>query len=132
MEVIHSPEATRRPGVVTRPIRLADGRDWGFVLPSIRLIPTFYDARDEAGRTITAVAPRIERMLPPAVQARLSAILAAVDGRAPDALLRAFLSLVVELLLSSHDIDSETAIALLDFDPREFRRLVDEALASIQ
>jgi hypothetical protein len=123
---------TRRPGVAARPVRLADGRDWGFVLPSIRLSPVFYDATDDSGRTITAVAPRIERTLPPAVQTRLSALLAVADERAPDALLRAFLSLVAELLLASHDIDPETALALLDFDPREFPRIVDETLSTIR
>jgi hypothetical protein len=132
MAVIHSPETTRRPGVVTRPVRLADGREWGFFLPTLRLIPAFHGMRDETGRSITAVSYRVEANLPLAAQACLDAVMAAGDGVAPEALLRSFLALVAELLLASHDVDPEAVVDLLDLDPREFPRLVDEAFASVR
>lgn len=131
MAIAHSPESTRRPGLIARPVRLADGRDWGFVAPTVRLVPVFQRGTDEAGRPVIAASPRVEAALQPAIQARMDAVSVALDAGVRDDLLRSFLALVAELLLSCHDLDPEVAVALLDLDPREFPRLIDEALAAV-
>ena len=117
-----SPDETRRPDVLSRPLRLADGNSWGFALPGPGLAPSF-------GRGTESIAVRAETSYPLEIQQRCAALRAAAATGPPARQYQAFGSLAVSLLRRAHDISRSEAVALLAVTDAELPRLVAEIIA---
>ena len=63
-----TPDLSRREGVSARLIRLADGNDWGFSRPTIRLIPKVITELDRLGRPVERITVEIAFGYPLGVQ----------------------------------------------------------------
>ena len=63
-----TPNATRREGVPARLVHLADGADWGFLRPSLRLSPKILVERDDFGRSVEKISVEVGFGYPAEIQ----------------------------------------------------------------
>lgn len=130
MTTLPSPEATRRPGVVGRTVRLSDGRTWGFASPSVFWLPVVTVESDEFGRPVERVGMRSVFGHPPEVEGLAGRLRdACLTGSAP-ARYAAFFRLAASLLRRCHEIDPRTACELLAVPACDLPTLVREVLAA--
>ncbi len=129
MDKLPNPEQTRREDVTSRPVRLADGHDWGFARPSRRLIPTVVEGMDLLGRRTETIAVRPGFGHPLEIQRLLDGFRASCDEGPTAEQYEAFFALAVALLCRAHEIDRSTACALLTVEGAELPRLIAEVLA---
>ena len=120
-----NPVASRRLGVATRPIRLADGNAWGFSLPSKRFKPRFKSELNSEKPIEIEIA--VEHSLD--VRRRLDDVFDALETGFELERFEAFLGLAAALLQEGHDIDSKTAATLLDVLEDDFPRLILEVVS---
>ena len=117
--------ASRRPEIATRAIRLADGNDWGFSLPSSRFMPKFgVDFRSEDLLKIEIV---VEHSLE--IRRRLDDLFDALESATEQDRFETFLSLASAMLQEGRDVDLETALKLLDVAEHDLPRLILEVVS---
>jgi hypothetical protein len=129
MSEFPKPEQTRRPGIPTVPIILADGRAWGFARPTLRLMPIVAPRKDDLGRHTETITVRATSGYPLEIERLLDALRSALGGGSEVTQYEAFFRLAAALLRRAHDIDLTTAAALLAVDAAELPRIVAEVLA---
>jgi hypothetical protein len=126
-----TPESTRREGVPSRPVRLADGRDWGLSLPTVRLTPRLEVRPDEFGRPVERVTVDLGFGYPAEIQRLLDRVGAACEGGTASDQYTAFFSLAASLLRRAHDVSLVTACDLLAVPEDELPRLVGAVMAVV-
>jgi hypothetical protein len=129
MDNLPDPEQTGREDVASRPVRLADGRDWGFARPSRRLIPSVVEGVDVLGRRTESIAVRPGFGYPLEIQRLVDGFRASCDEGSTAERYRAFFALAIALLCRAHEIDRSTACVLLTVDDAELPRVIAEVLA---
>ena len=115
------PESTRKPDVPAHPIRLADGREWGFAQPSLRVYPVVLDAPDDDGRTV-GMGSRIGYGM--GIERRKRAVLDALSEDAeggPSLPYAPIFALAIDLLREAHEIAPREVARLLEIEPEGFR-----------
>ncbi len=126
-----TPGATRREGVRTIPIVLADGQAWGLAAPSPRLRPEIVPGVDALGRPTERIRVVAEVGYPLEIR-RLVADLRVACGAGPAARpYDAWFGLAIALLRRAHDLDLAEAAELLDPSPADLPSLVDAVLAIV-
>lgn len=124
-----TPEETRREGVAALPARLADGREWWFVCPTVRLAPRVVSGPDRTGRTVERLTVEVAHGYPAAIQNLIDGVrLACKDGSVRDQY-EAFFMLAARLLTRAHDIGLDRACELLAVTENELPRLAREVLS---
>ena len=123
-----SPEVTRREGVSTVPIRLADGRQWGIACPSVMLRPRVVFSTDEFGRQVEQVSLEVRLGYPSAIDGLYRAVKAAYESGSVEEQYLAFFTLAAALLRRAHDVTLETALSLLAVPNEELPALVCEVM----
>jgi hypothetical protein len=108
-----TPEATRRDGVPCRLIRLADGHDWGFALPSVRLKPRVKLGPDDLGRLTERICVDACYGQPPEVESLYRSVRAASESGSVEEQYTAFFTLAAALLRRAHEIGLDDACELL-------------------
>jgi hypothetical protein len=108
-----TPEATRRDGVPCRLIQLADGHQWGFALPSIRLRPRVMVGPDVLGRPTECICVDACHSQPPEVESLYHSVQAASENGSTEEQYTAFFTLAAALLRRAHEIDLDDACELL-------------------
>ncbi|GAC1463661.1 MAG: hypothetical protein NVSMB9_01370 [Isosphaeraceae bacterium] len=126
-----TPEASRRVDTPARPVRLADGCEWGFSRPTVRLVPTVVTHRDPLGRPIDRVEVGIGFGYPLEVQNLVQTLRTARNEGTVSQQYEAFFSLAVCLLRRAHDLDLVAACELLSVTKDELPRLVQEIMAVV-
>jgi hypothetical protein len=124
-----TPESTRREGVPVRPIRLADGSDWGFLRPAVRLTPRVVSDLDKLGRPVERISVEVGFGYPPEVQALITALTDACEHGSPPRQYEAFFALAASLLRRAHDISLSATCELLSVSEDELPRLVREVVS---
>ena len=126
-----TPDTTRRDGVRSRPVRLADGGDWGLMLPSVRLTPMILADLDTLGRPVTRVAVKVGFGYPTEIQSLIDALRDSCPRGTVEQQYEAFFALSVALLCQAHEISSALACTLLSVSEGELTRLVRDVVAVI-
>jgi hypothetical protein len=126
-----TPESTRRDGVPACPIRLADGNDWSFAKPTVRLVPRVEIQPDQFGRPIERMIVELAFGYPLSIQRKLSDLRSSWECESISSQYEAFFSLAGSLLLRSHDISLATAYELLAVPDDELARLVGQVIALV-
>jgi hypothetical protein len=128
MTDLPTPESTRREGVPARPVRLADGREWGFSLPTPLLAPRVEVLPDEFGRPVERISADVGFGYPAEVRRLLERLISVCEaGRIPEQY-SAFFSLAASLLRRAHDVSLTTACELLAVPEDELPRLVSAVM----
>jgi hypothetical protein len=126
-----TPDESRRGDVPAKCVRLSDGAGWGFLRPTVRLMPEVVRDLDELGRPVERVSIEVGFGYPPDIRARIGAVEDAC-ARGPDAArCEAFLALAASLLLRVHDVTPAVAYELLSVPEGEVPRLVREVLSVV-
>jgi hypothetical protein len=107
-------DRTRRKGIQTFEVQLADGKLWGFALPGLRLYPIARHESDASGRTKTRIALAARPGYPIEVLRLRGELAAACKVDDADRVVNAFRCLAIALLQSAHDLELTEAKALLD------------------
>src|SRR5258708_2206737 len=123
MQNLPSPEQTRHTEVPAQPIRLSDGNDWGFALPSLKLIPVVANESDGLGRQREIIKLQTTYGYPLDVQRLWDNLQQALEVGTPALQHEAFFRLAVSLLRRAHNLDPSTAAALLAVDVTDLPRL---------
>jgi hypothetical protein len=125
-----TPELTRREGIFTQPIRLADGREWGIALPTVTLMPRVVVSTDEFGRQSELVSVDVGFGYPSEIEALCRSVQAASASGPVQEQYTAFFSLAAAVLRRAHDISLEAALQLLEVSGDELPALVRTITAS--
>jgi hypothetical protein len=119
-----NPESTRRDGVPALPVRLADGQEWGFALPTVRLSPRVVVLPDALGRPVERISVAVGFGYPAEVQELIDGVGAACEGGTASEQYASFFSLAAVLIRRAHDVSMATACELLAVPGNELSRLV--------
>jgi hypothetical protein len=126
-----TPESTRREGVPAAPVVLADGREWSFARPALRLAPRVVPGVDGSGLAAERISVEAGNGYPPEVEGLIGGLRAACEGGAARAQYDAFFSLAVSLLKRAHEVSLPAACDLLSLPEAELPRLVREIMAIV-
>lgn len=126
-----TPDHTRREGVPARPVRLADGLDWGFARPTVRLTPEVVTETDRLGRPVERVTVRVGFGYPPAVRGWIDGLQSACEGGNVPRQYEAFFGLAAALLRRAHEVSLADACDLLAVDACDLPRLVREVMSVV-
>jgi hypothetical protein len=126
-----TPESSRRDGVPACAIRLADGNDWSFAKPTVRLTPRVEIQPDRFGRPVERTIVELAFGYPPSIQRRLDDLRSSWDYESLSSQYETFFSLAGSLLLRAHDISLSTAYELLAVSDNELARLVGQIIALV-
>jgi hypothetical protein len=127
-----NPETSRRGDVPSRPIRLSDGRSWGFARPSVRLTPKLVNELDQLGRPVERMALAVGFGYPPGIERLIEKVRSASKSEPVPQQYEAFFTLAASLLLRSHDISMASGCELLSLSGDELARLVREVWAVVE
>jgi hypothetical protein len=125
------PDLSRREGVSARLIRLADGNDWGFSRPTVRLIPKVITELDRLGRPVERITVEIAFGYPLDVQRLIDGVRSACECGSVSQQYEAFFSMATAILLRVHEISRATACELLAVSEHDLPRLVQEIMAVV-
>ena len=131
MEVWPSPSSTRHDGVPARSIRLSDGLEWGFSLPTRRLSPKVEVHLDDLGREVEKIAVQFRFGYPCSIEILIDDLRSSCEGGTVAEQYKAFFSLAAALLRRAHDVSLTTACSLLEVPEHDIPRLVSAVLATI-
>ena len=123
-----TPDSTRRDGVAARPIRLADGSDWGFASPTVLLIPRPETRYDGFGRPVDRVVVELGFGYPLAIRRLLGDVRTACEQGPISSQYEAFMALAISLLRRAHDVSLTTACELLTVPDDQLPRLAGEVM----
>ncbi len=126
-----TPDSTRREEIPARPVRLADGADWGFARPTVRLFPEVVTGIDRLGRPVERVSVGIEFGYPPEARRLIDGVRSACEHGTVREQYEAFFSLAACLLQRAHEITLDAACELLSVSEVELPRLVREVMAVV-
>lgn len=126
-----TPSSTRRQGIPSSPIRLADGASWGFSRPTVRLFPKIVADLDRVGRPVERVTVGIEFGYSLETQRLIDGVRAACARGSVREQYEAFFSLAADLLRRSHEINLAAACDLLSVPEDELPRLVRDVMAVV-
>jgi hypothetical protein len=126
-----TPDSTRRGDVPAYPIRLADGADWGFSRPTVRLFPKVVAGVDQLGRAIERVSVGIAFGYPIEVERLIEGVRSACGRGTVQDQYEAFITLAACLLRRTHEIGLDAACSLLSVSEDELPRLVREVMAVV-
>jgi hypothetical protein len=126
-----TPESTRRDGVPACAIRLADGNEWSFAGPTVRLMPRVEIQADQFGRPVERTIVERAFGYPPMIQRKLGDLRSSWEHESLSSQYDAFFSLAGSLLLRAHDISLATAYELLAVSDDELARLVGQVIALV-
>lgn len=128
-----TPEETAREGVAAWPIRLADGRDWGFAMPAVWLYPVFGPPAAEGGPPTVKTARGAGYREP--VKSALEAFAASVEKDESTGHhsfdYDAFFGVAAALLAAAHDLDPGQVGALLTIAPADMPEFAAEVMRVI-
>jgi hypothetical protein len=130
MQDLPSPEQTRHTDIPAQPIRLSDGNEWGFALPSLKLIPVVINESDDLGRQRETIKLQMAYGYPLDVRRLWDDLQHALEGGPPARQHEAFFMLAVSLLRRAHSLDLSTAAALLAVDVTDLPRLARAIMAT--
>lgn len=126
-----TPDTTRRGEIPARPVRLSDGRDWGFSRPTVRLSPRVVRGFDQLGRPVERVTAETGFGYPPGVQSLIDGVRSACQRGSVVEQHEAFFTLAACLLLRAHEVSHGAAWKLLSVSEDELPRLVREVMAVV-
>ena len=126
-----TPDTTRRPGIPCRPIVLADGAEWCFLRPSIRLCPRVVVETDSMGGRVERVAVDVNYGYSMLIESLIGDLNEACDHSGIVEQYDAFFALAAELLLQVHDISLQTVCGLLAVGEENLFHLVSEVISVI-
>ena len=126
-----TPDSTRREDVPARPVRLADGADWGFSRPTVRLFPEVVAEVDRLGRPVERVTVGIGFGYPPETQRLIDEVRGACESGTIREQYEAFFSMAAHLLQRAHEISLPTATDLLTISADDLPRLVRDVMAVV-
>ena len=125
-----TPERTLRAGIAFTPIRLSDGRSWGFARPSNRLVPELVAGIDDLGRKTETIRARVEHGYSLELQTLLDRLRVACQSGPTSRQYDAFFAFAAALLRRVHDIDRSIAGTLLTVDQADLPGLIQEVLTT--
>lgn len=125
------PERTRRLGVDSSSIQLADGNRWGFALPRPRLRPVVVREVDDLGRPVEKVQVATEFGYPLATRKLIDDLRIACGRGTAESQHEAFFRLATSLVRLAHDIELNEVVGLLEMDLDELPGFVDAVLAIV-
>lgn len=126
-----TPDSSRREGIPARLIRLADGNDWGFSRPTVRLIPKVITDLDRLGRPVERITVEIGFGYPLDVQQLIDGVRSACECGSVSQQYEAFFSMATAVLLRVHEISRATACELLAVSEHDLPQLVQEVMAVV-
>lgn len=126
-----TPDSTRRDEIPSRPVRLADGADWCFARPTVRLFPAVVTAIDPLGRPVERVSVGIGFGYPAEVRRLVDAVRSACTRGTVREQYEAFFAMAACLLRRAHAISLRAACDLLSVSEDELPRLVREVMAVV-
>jgi len=124
-----TPDSTRRDGVPARPIRLADGAEWGLALPTVRITPKVVAEFDSLRRPMERVTVELGFGHPPGVRRLIECLKVSCQRGTVAQQYGAFFGLAAELLCRAHEISMETACELLSVSDAELPQFVRVVMA---
>ena len=125
-----TPERTLRAGIAFTPIRLSDGRSWGFARPSLRLVPEVVAGIDALGRKTETIRARVEYGYSLEIQTLLDRLRGACLSGPVSQQYDDFFAFAEALLRRVHDIDGSMAATLLTVDQDDLPGLIREVLTT--
>ena len=126
-----TPDRTRREGIATFPITLADGNDWGLSLPSPRLRPLVVGGVDSLGRPTETIRVVTEFGYPVEIRRLVDDLRSACEQPAADRQYEALIRLTAALIRRAHDIDLTEAASLLELGVDDLPHLVEAVLSVV-
>ena len=127
-----SPNLTRREGVATHPIRLADGEEWGIARPAVRLFPKVNtEVLDRLGREVECIAVDAGFGYPLEVERLVDRVRIACAEGSTQEQYAAFFTLASQLLVRAHELTLEDACELLSVSEDQLLRLVREVMSVV-
>ena len=131
MEILTSPDRTRREGVEAFPVRLADGRAWGLALPSPRLRPEVVRGVDELGRPAPSIRLVSEFGYPLEIRRFIEGLRSSCEFGDQERQFEALICVAAALVRRAHEIDLTEAIALLELGVEDLPGFVEVVLAVV-
>ena len=131
MDVLISPDRTKREGVEAVSITLADGHRWGLALPSLRLRPQVSEGVDSLGRPASKIRLVTVLGYPLEIRRLIDDLQSACDQEEPERQYENLIRLTVALLRRAHDIDLATAASLLEMGVDDLPRIVEAVLSAV-
>ena len=131
MDILASPDRTRRAGVEVCPILLADGNRWGFALPSPRLRPEVVEGVDGLGRPSWTIRLVSEFGYPLEIRRLIDDLRTVCDQGDPDRQFESLIRLAAALVCRAHDIDLSVAASLLEMGVDDLPGFVEAVLSVV-
>jgi hypothetical protein len=131
MDIITSPDCSRREGVEAFSIPLADGNRWGFALASPRLRPEVIEGVDGLGRSSKTIRLVSEFGYPLEIRRLIDDLRSACDQGEPERQFEALIRLAAALVCRAHDIDLRVAISLLEVGVDDLPEFVEAVLSVV-
>ena len=126
-----TPERTRREGIATFSITLADGNEWGLTLPSPRLRLMVVGGVDALGRPTETIRVATEFGYPLEIRRLVDDLRFACEQPGAERQYEALVRLAVALIRRAHDINPSEAASLLELGVDDLPRLVEAVLSVV-
>lgn len=126
-----TPQSTRREGIPSQSIRLADGELWGFSKPTICLSPKVVKSLDVMGRAREKICVELGFGFPCAIERLIENLQASREHGSTKEQYEAFFELAVRLLRRCHDLSQEFACELLAVSEEELPFLVEMVMSLV-
>jgi hypothetical protein len=125
------PDPTRRVGVASVPIKLADGNSWGLALPRPRLKPRVVQGVDLLGRPIETIHVETEYGYPLEIREIIDDLRAACERGSAEKQHEALFRLAASLIRRVHDLELEEVAELLEMDLEDLPEFVATVLSVV-
>jgi hypothetical protein len=126
-----TPDRTRRQGVESLPIALADGNAWGLAMPSIRLSPRLIEGVDSLGRPHATIRVATSFGYPLEIRRLIDDLQFACEYEAAERQYETLIRLAAALILRAHEITLADALCLLELDVDDLPSLVQAVLSVV-
>ena len=126
-----TPQSTRREGIPSQSIRLADCELWGFARPTIRLSPKVVNSLDVMGRPRERICVELGFGYPCKIDRLIQNVRASHEHGSTKEQYDAFFELAVGLLRRCHDLSQEFACEVLTVSEEEVPILVEVVMSLI-
>jgi hypothetical protein len=125
------PDKTRREGVESVPIQLADGNFWGLALPRTRVKPRVVTGVDMLGRPIESIQIATEFCYPLQIRRLIEELRFSAESGTAEGQHQALFRLAASLVRSAHDLELEEVVELLEMDLKDLPTFIRTVLSVV-
>jgi hypothetical protein len=125
------PDRTRRQGIQSHPIRLADGNLWGLALPQDRLRAKVVSGVDALGRLTETIHLVTEFGYPLEIRRLIEDLRDACEQGTPDGQHEKLFRLAASLIRRAHDLELAEIAGLLEIDCVDLPVFVETILSVV-